>query len=167
VHSRPGGSTASRWAVFKKKGGNMKGENNFSFAERVKEAILSHFAEAFAISLTTLLIWIAYEIAPKILPVINEVVSKEVLLALLLVSIILNIIFVIISLSKRETLKLKYGIYWDNKKNPYCPSCKKPGLQYDKWTGGYGYYCLPCNKVFALTDNLGNQIKPLQAIKEL
>lgn len=89
---------------------------------------------------------------------------------MLVMSIILNIIFgiAIYRLSNtRQKLRLVYGILWDKNKNPHCPVCKNPGIQYDNWNYQWGYRCLNCNKTFALVDSLGNDVKPEIAIAKL
>ena len=71
-------------------------------------------------------------------------------------------------MSKSDTLRLKYDIYWDRHKNPHCPSCKKPLSAYNEYMySGKGYYCKPCKKVFPLTDVHGNRVEPAQALSEL
>jgi hypothetical protein len=142
------------------------------FIERVKESFLSHIASFFAVAITTLLIWTGQQLTPIILPAIEANISKAFLFSLFLSSLVLNLIFVvsiwIINNKNSNNLKLKYGILWDKDKNPYCPSCKKPGIAYGTYGySGDGYYCQPCNKVFLLKDALGNEMKPTQALSEL
>ena len=43
-----------------------------------------------------------------------------------------------------KRLKLKYGIWVDKKRNPHCPSCKKP-LQLGLFDS---YECIACNKTY-------------------
>ena len=141
-----------------------------SFLDKVKDSIVTRAAEGIAASLTVLLMWATYQVAPVVLPAIEAVVSKQVLPALLVTSLALNVIFLVVVwlTSKKEPFRLKYGIYWDKDKNPHCPSCKIPVATYGEYqVGGKGYYCKPCNKVFALADASGNNIDPVKALAEL
>ncbi len=141
-----------------------------AFAEKVREAIQSKAVESAVASITVLFVWAMYQLAPVILPAIEGAASKQVLLALVLSSFGLNAILVLLvwSLSKNEPFRLKYGIYWDKEKNPHCPSCKTPVAAYGNYqSGGRGYYCKPCKKVFPLADAAGNNINPEQVIAEL
>ncbi|MCK4823768.1 hypothetical protein KA005_48895, partial [bacterium] len=142
---------------------------NMSFTDKIKESIMSRAAESVAAAITVLIAWVAYQVAPAILPAIETALSKRVILALLLLSLVLNIVFFLFvrAVSKKESFKLKYGIYWDKDKNPHCPNCKIPIGGYAKYQTGTGYYCKPCKKIFPLCDASGNKIDPKQAISEL
>lgn len=75
-------------------------------------------------------------------------------------------------------LTLKYGIFWDKKKNPYCPQCQKP-VSYNKnfSTGekdvkgstlrSAGYFCKSCSHIYPLVDGNGYPLKPEQVLSEL
>jgi hypothetical protein len=140
--------------------------------EKIKESLLSHIAEMFAVAVIAFLIWIGKQITPIILPAIKENISKPILFSLFISSFFINFILVIsiwvLNKKNKGELKLLYGIYWDKKSNPYCPSCKKPGISYDNYSiNGLGYLCIPCNKVFPLKDALGNEVKPSRVLSEL
>jgi hypothetical protein len=147
----------------------MLGINNMSFTDKIKESIISRAAESVAAAITVLIAWVAYQLAPAILPAIETALSKRVILALFLLSLVLNIIFFLFvrAVSKKESFKLKYGIYWDKEKNPHCPNCKIPLAGYGMYSSGKGYYCKPCGKIFPLTDASGKNIDPQQVINEL
>lgn len=140
-----------------------------TFVEKFRDKLADRAAESIAVSLTALLAWACYAVAPAVLPAIEAVTSKKVLLALLLASFALNVIFffIVLSTSKKETLRVKYGIYWDREKNPHCPNCRIPIGSYADYDAGKGYYCKPCNKIFKVTDVSGNDIDPRQAVSEL
>jgi hypothetical protein len=143
---------------------------HMSFFDKVKESLVNRVAELLIASFTALLLWAAYQVSPEIIPAIESVSSKKVLLALLVASFTLNIILLLVvwSTSKKDSFRLKYGIYWDIKKNPHCPSCKAPLAAYGAYQiGGVGYRCIPCKKVFPLTDASGKEIEPAQALREL
>lgn len=138
--------------------------------DRLKDALAERAAEAVSASLTVVLAWAAYQVAPIILSAIEDGVSKRVLLALLVTSAALNVVFLAVAWysSKGDSLRLKYGVYWDRQRNPHCPACKTPISSYGDYDfSGRGYYCKPCNKVFPLADALGNEIEPARAISEL
>lgn len=141
-----------------------------SFGEKVKESIATRAAEGLAVSATIIVIWVASKIGPAILPALESSLSKSVLLSIFLASLALNLILVVLFwvIHKKPEFKLKYGIYWDSDKNPHCPNCRIPVAGYgDYQTGGTGYYCKPCKKVFPLQDSAGNDIQPTQAVGEL
>ena len=140
-----------------------------NYIKEVKEIIISRATEGLAISVTVIVIWVSSEVGHVILPAIESSHSKSQLLSLLLASLILNIVFLSLFwlFRKKIDYRLKYGIFWDSDKNPHCPNCKIPISGYDKYITGWGYYCKPCNKVFPLYDECGNDIKPYQAISEL
>jgi hypothetical protein len=141
-----------------------------SFKDKVKNSITSKAAEGLAVAASVIVLWAASKITPVLLPAIESALSKEIVVSLLLASLALNIIIVIIFwvLHKKPEFKLKYGIYWDIDKNPHCPNCKIPIGKYGEYqSGGKGYYCKPCGKIFSLTDASGNHIDPEQVIKEL
>ena len=140
-----------------------------SFTDKIKESIMSRAAESVAAAITVLIAWVAYQVAPAILPAIETALSKRVILALLLLSLVLNIVFFLFvrAVSKKESFKLKYGIYWDKDKNPHCPSCKIPVAAYGKYSSGKGYFCRSCGKLFPLADASGKDIDPQTAVNEL
>ncbi|MCQ8128891.1 hypothetical protein [Methylomonas rivi] len=100
----------------------------------------------------------------------------EVRIILGLLVFCLGLIFLVYSLvcsfnvqieKQKDNIKLKFGIYWDKDNNPLCPSCKLP-VSYGKYAiGGTGYRCFSCTKTFPLTDDVGNRLKPEQAIQNL
>ena len=141
-----------------------------SFGERVKETLINRAAEGLALSVSIILIWAASKIGPVVLPILESSLSKSLLVTLLLASFALNFIFLVLFwvTRKKSEFKLKYGIYWDKDKNPHCPNCKIPIGAYGSYqSGGKGYYCKPCGKIFSLTDASGNHIEPEQAVSEL
>lgn len=65
-----------------------------------------------------------------------------------------------LKIRSEHKLKLKYGIYWDKKKNSYCPYCQKP-IVYDYADyAAKSYYCHPCQHRYYLVDVLGNRLEP-------
>lgn len=47
--------------------------------------------------------------------------------------------------------KFKFGVYWDNEKNTYCPICKKPVTRFIKNTKRPYLYCSHCDTEILLT----------------
>ncbi|MGO4891466.1 hypothetical protein [Flavobacterium sp. W21_SRS_FM6] len=139
--------------------------------EKVANALISKTAEGVAVAVALILIWCGGKLAPIITPIIEEKAPKELLISLLFGSLALNLLLLILFWAlnrKKSEFRLKYGIYWDKEKNPHCPNCKIPIGGYNSYsTGGVGYYCKPCGKIFPLTDSSGNDIKPEQAVSEL
>ena len=93
-------------------------------------------------------------------------VEPKVLLVLLLCAVMLLLIAVafLVPHLTAEKRTLIGGIYWDKKKNPYCPSCKIPVSKYGEYNcGDWGYWCNVCKSVFNLADASGNPIKPEDA----
>jgi hypothetical protein len=137
-----------------------------NFINIFKNSIIAKIAEILVISVIA---WISSKIIPKFWPSITAI-SSETLAPVLIGSIAINIILVAILFisNKEEDLKLKYGIYWDKNKNPFCPNCKIPIGAYDEYyMDDTGYRCKSCEKIFPLTNAKGEQITPEQAIKEL
>ena len=106
-----------------------------------------------------------------------EYLSKpEVRIILGLLVFCLGLIFLVYSVvcslnvhieNQKDNIKLKFGIYWDKDNNPLCPSCKLP-VSFGKYVvGGTGYRCFSCKQTFPLTDDVGNRLKPEQAIQNL
>lgn len=140
-----------------------------SFGDRVKDAIISRSAEGLAVSVSVILIWVASKVGPVVVAALEASLSKSLLVTLLLGSLALNLIILALFwvTTKKPEFTLKYGIYWDSKKNPHCPNCKKPIAGYSKYQVGTGYYCKPCNKIFPLQDVNGKDVNPEQAMNEL
>jgi hypothetical protein len=137
--------------------------------DKIKDSIVSKAAEGLALSVSAIVIWTGIQIAPVVLPAIEGNIPKTTLISLLLASLALNIILVVVFwiFNRKPELALKYGIYWDGRKNPHCPSCKIPISGYGNYQAGKGYYCKPCKKIFPLCDASGNDVNPEQAIREL
>jgi hypothetical protein len=140
-----------------------------NFGEKVKEALIAKAAEALAVAVSVILIWVCSALGPVLLPILGNSISQVILVKVSLASLGLNLVFLLLFwiTQKKPFLRLKYGIYWDSAKNPHCPNCKIPIGAYGAYSSGQGYYCKPCGKIFPLTDALGNHIKPEQALKEL
>ena len=137
--------------------------------ERAKEAVLSHTVEAGVAAITVLLAWAASIIGPAVAPAMLAVIPMPALLPLLLLSLAINLVLVVFLylVTRKNELRLHYGIYWDKKKNPYCPGCQKPVAYGDYHLAGTGYHCNTCNHVYALQDAQGKQVLPIQAQAEL
>lgn len=96
--------------------------------------------------------------------------SPKVLFSLVCLSMLISLALLAFLLPKlgEERRTLLGGIYWDKKKNPYCPSCKTPVAKYGEFNfGDQGYYCSVCKEVFVLADASGKPIAPAEAQSRL
>ncbi len=121
--------------------------------------------------LTKAAIWIALSIG---LALFSKFIVPNILatledhfLTLLATSLVLNIVLIALLwfIYKRSQFKLKYGLYWNKKKKPYCPNCKIP-ITVDK-SGAQDYHCKKCQNSYTLKNKAGNIITPEQALAEL
>ena len=69
-----------------------------------------------------------------------------------------------------STLTLKYGVYWDENGNPFCPKCKTPMSQV-KWATYQnrqvnGLKCSCTDKPFVLMEN-GEPIQAQAAMRRM
>ena len=115
------------------------------------------------------------ESIPIFLPIIIQQLPNTLLLKLLLMESLLLLLIFVIALIQYLKLKnkpiLKFGIYWDKKKEPYCPVCSKPlsyGLFYiqSQEVDAYVFKCINCNKFISCTNN-GENINLEEAQKLL
>lgn len=78
--------------------------------------------------------------------------------------IILLLLLILLYLCARiyllKKLNLKFGIYWDRKKSPYCPVCKMPLTSYTRTIGGSEHFahCLKCRDQVFFHDDDGKTI---------
>lgn len=101
-------------------------------------------------------------------------VTKANLWQWLLWSILSNLVFLAYLFdlhrkSRKNGLELHFGIYWDKKKNPYCPNCKTLLIyhhdnEYNKY---HTFECIKCNKEMSAKDINGNYLSLKQAIELL
>ena len=71
----------------------------------------------------------------------------------------------LVHLFNKVKLKPHFGLYWDKKKNPYCPICKKLILSgYHNKPLDPHFTCLKCNIKICLRDERGNQMHLYQAV---
>ena len=107
----------------------------------------------------SILVQIGAELYP-ILQVFEENTSKR-LLSLLCILLLLLLLLSLYSLYYlcRNPLKLKFGLYWDKQKNPYCPGCQKPlhGFSKQNDTKRYGGKCVVCGKFVQLDESTTNK----------
>ena len=141
-----------------------------SSLQKIQDGFFEHIGTTVAVIIFGLLGWIFVQAAPIVLPVVERFFPVRILLAILALSITLNIVLGVAIYrlaSNRQKLRLLYGILWDKDKNPHCPVCKNPGVQYDNWNYQWGYHCRNCKQTFALVDSSGVDVKPEVAIAQL
>ncbi len=125
--------------------------------ERLKSAIVG--------ALSLVVAQIGVEIYP-IFRLIEEYTSKRLLLFL---CILLGILLLLnlYSLYSLNRLNLKFGLYWDKQKNPYCPGCRKPlhGFYKQADNHRYGGKCVTCGKSVQLDESTtGKDIDEIKAM---
>jgi hypothetical protein len=61
----------------------------------------------------------------------------------------------------RRSSKLQpyFGVLWDKRGNPFCPSCKNHLSNYDLYGLYFGFYCTVCKNHVHLRDNDGGVIQ--------
>jgi hypothetical protein len=143
-----------------------------SAIDKVKEALVSKTVEASISLVSMLLIFVFWQLAPAIIKSISITVSPQILLALLTLSIVINIflvaLFIYSRTKEKSDLKLRFGVYWDKDKNPYCPVCKNVLASSNSWGELKNeYYCNPCKTLVNTTDASGNTIPRKQAIEKI
>jgi hypothetical protein len=76
--------------------------------------------------------------------------------------LLLAILSLVIYLWADKKLRLKYNIYWDRKRNPHCPICKKP-LQSHSYCS---YQCIACDKYIFPSNEFGKSL-PIEIVHRL
>lgn len=131
------------------------------FLDTTRKKIVNHMAEITTMLVVSLLGFFLHEITTIVQQQCVGSLSSRQLLTLIMFSIFLILLLVslVFYFLIKDKLTLKYGVYWDKDKNPYCPCCKKP-VHADEWVSinGFGYRCNDCNYNVALKDYLGNRI---------
>jgi hypothetical protein len=129
--------------------------------EKITESATLYILSAIFGFLGLLLGSIYSEIIPIILPPIIQQAPKTAILKLLTVAIILFVLSVALSLALylrfRSKLFPRFGVLWDKKSEPHCPSCKnhlsnygiysEPGNYKGLKQGSYsGFHCIQCKE---------------------
>jgi hypothetical protein len=129
--------------------------------EKITESTIIYLLSGI-LGLLGLLIGSIYsDIIPIILPSIIQQLPKVMLLKLLTVAIVLFVLSsalsLVLYLRFRSKLFPRFGILWDKKTEPHCPSCKnhlsnygtylEPGNYKGIASGKYlGFYCIQCKE---------------------
>lgn len=99
--------------------------------------------------------------------------SLSILVGALLIGFIISFIYLLKFKSKlSDKLILKYGFFWDKKKNSYCPVCQKPVSYNKSWSNGSGgtnsgYFCSNCKHIYPLSDERGKELTPESVLAKL
>ena len=129
-------------------------------ASGTKDVVLNKTADSVAGVLLGLLTAFRRDLYSLLEPLISHSLSQPELIQTLINILGLNLVLLTYLFLKRDGgLKLKYGIYWDKAKNPYCPLCKNP-VFYGQYADKTGYHCKPCNHIFKLVDATGKTYLP-------
>lgn len=92
------------------------------------------------------------QIGLQLLPFYEELkktISKD-LLAISAAVFCLLFVACLIALRHLTAKKIKYGIFWDKKKNPYCPACKTPINRIFPRNNIYNATCKKCKTAIQL-----------------
>lgn len=99
------------------------------------------------------------------IPILGKIIYILTSLVFALSLILLRILF-----KSKNKLKLRFGIYWDNKLNRYCANCQTPlSKYYSNERTGNGFECpnRDCKARNLLIDIKGDNIKLEQALSQL
>ena len=106
------------------------------------------------------LLWLFSDIPSaffSLLPILPNILLIKLSIGLFLV--VLCEAGVIYILRKSSKLQSFFGVLWDKKRNPYCPSCKNHLSNYEMYGRYFGFYCLSCKKEVCLRDDNGAVIQ--------
>jgi hypothetical protein len=103
----------------------------------------------------------------KVLPEISNKALFAIALTLLVLLLISCFTIVLLIRAINDKLKLRFGVYWDKKKNPHCPGCKKPISDYRQYGTHFGYGCMSCNRTILLERADGTPITAQEAMNSL
>jgi hypothetical protein len=143
-----------------------------SLIEKIKDKIVLQPITILISFLSMTLLLALQQIASCIWPAIKASINNKLLWPLLTLSVILNILLCAFVLLLRPKFKLKFGVYWNRKKDPYCSNCEIPlsnnfNILNMRLPMEPDYICQRCKGSFYLQNMLNNRITPEQALKEL
>jgi len=98
-------------------------------------------------------------------PIVSKVLPEIPNTTLLSISLLLLVICLIEAgyiafVKSQNKFSSKFGIYWDKKATPHCPSCKSLLTQYGLYGHGVdrrlALFCLKCQKKISIANDDGN-----------
>ena len=134
------------------------------FKENFWEQVFIKVTSNIIVSLVTFLVTIAIVILISIYDPLKNILAQYLSISVLIVLLLILIILLGLSITYisflRKQLKpsliIVFGIYWDKKCNPYCPSCKTLLTNYAFYSSGNrhlpGMKCISCDKVIHFSD---------------
>jgi len=114
-------------------------------------------------AICTILVW-TYTDVPALLLSFVQTLSLPILSKLLigtgLLFLLAICVIILLGILLRNKLHPNFGLLWDNKGNPYCPSCEKLLTDYDVYAQPEdeyhnlfpGFKCIGCNKILFIKD---------------
>lgn len=139
--------------------------------EKIKEQAQEHTIKLCSGLLVLLLLVIWQALPPQVWERASAATPKPVLWALLGlagIAILIEAAY-IFELRRRLRLSPKFGVLWDKRSAPYCPSCSKPLGHYgyhqtdDDVYGRWGFWCIRCNRNVPMSDDEGNILELTEA----
>lgn len=133
---------------------------------KIKEYILKNIITKIVGLLWLLFGSLLLVLGPLFFRSVFQSLSKDIALlmlgeTLIIILILLAFIFVLFK------YKLKFGIYWDKKHNPHCPSCKHPLRVQGVLYSSFNLYCVNCKQSLSIRDDDGNTMTLIDAKKLL
>ena len=135
---------------------------------KAKEAAVAHITEK-ALSGLGLLIGTAFWagslfLALRIVPALSPL-TTALTLSTLLTAVLLETALVIYFLRKsRKQLTPRFGVLWSKDQAPHCPACSKPLGRFARFKrGGWGFWCVQCKQVVAMSDDTGRRLELAEA----
>lgn len=134
------------------------------FKENFWEQVSIKVTSSLIVSVVTFLVTITIVILISIYDPLKNILEQYVSISVLIILLLILIIFLLLSSTYifylRKQLKphliITFGVYWDNKCNPYCPSCKTLLTNYAFYSSGHRYLpgmkCISCDKVISFSD---------------
>ena len=142
-------------------------ENNMRaiLQDILKKALIAALSGV-AVSIATVVLWLS-QVA--LMSLSTSAKGLNMVSWALTISMSLNLVFAawILGLKRASMLKLRFGVYWDREKNPYCPSCKSPLSGYSEYHEGNGFMCSQCDKIILLMAKDGSNLPYRQAMEIL
>ncbi len=136
---------------------------------KLRDLLLAHGVAIAVACVTGLLLLTMNQILPVVLPAIEKSIPKRALLTLLVLSILVNVLLAVyISYqSRKSSLTLRFGVYWDRERNTFCPVCRSPMSSYGEYAAGTGFYCTKCEEIIELREVNGDPISLKSAVEKL
>ncbi len=107
---------------------------------------------------------------PKILTLCGKIPILTIVSTAILLYLILLASYVFLCFKIRKNLKPRFGVLWDENKEPYCPTHEKLLTRHKVKLGGKiesGLDCIKCNKTIPIITDEGKRLSLSEAKKLL